>query len=92
MNEKKYPIHDALDNYKYRLKRNKVLRDPNKMTFDPEFAAIQYEYKMMLENTTLWHFLKNSEIGRMKIFFIIYLLVVAFSFLLLYLFQDATTF
>jgi len=42
MNEKKYPIHDALDNYKYRLQRNKVLRDPDKMTFDPEFAAIQY--------------------------------------------------
>ena len=40
--DKKFPIHETLDNYKYRLKRNEVLRNPDKMTFDPEFAAIQY--------------------------------------------------
>ena len=85
MNEKKYPIHDALDNYKYRLKRNKVLRDPDKMTFDPEFAAIQYEHKMMLANTGIRQYLKYNTDAKFMLFMFVYLLVVAFSFLLLYL-------
>jgi hypothetical protein len=85
MNEKTYPIHDALDNYKYRLKRNKVLRNPDKMTFDPEFAAIQYEHKMMLANTSLFHYLKYNTDAKFLIFMFVYLLVVAFSCVLLYL-------
>ena len=47
--DKKFPIHETLDNYKYRLKRNEVLRNPDKMTFDPEFAAMSIKWLLQTQ-------------------------------------------
>ena len=88
--DKKYPIHETLDNYKYRLKRNEVLRAPDKMTFDPEFAAIQYEHKMIIANTSLRQYFKYNNDVKFILFFSIYILIVAICLFLLYLVEDAT--
>lgn len=83
----KYPIQETLDNYNYRWKRNKVMRDPDKMTFDPDFAAIQYEHKIMIANTGIIQYLKYNTDARFALFLASYLVVVAFSLLLLYFMQ-----
>ena len=91
-NEMKNKIYDSIHNLDFMFKRNAVLRDPDKMTFDPDFAAIQDLHKRMLANTSLLHYLKYNYDAKAQLLFFLYLVVVAFSLILLYLTEYATTF
>lgn len=90
MNDK-YKINSVLDHYEYRLKRNQVLRDPDKMTFDPDFAAIQYEHKVMLANTNLRQYFKYNSDARAKVYLILYFIVVAICAYFLYVIETNAT-
>ena len=66
--------HEQVDSFKYRLARNKVLKNPNKMTFNPLVSALQYEYRVMLRETKVMTFLAQNKDAKWYLFFFLYVL------------------
>ena len=84
-------LSEELKRFDFKMKRNKIIRNPEKITFNPLEAEIQDLYYYMICNTSLWNFLRRSSSARFELGFALYLILV-FITLVGYIIYNASSF
>jgi len=83
-------LSEELKSFDFKYRRNKVLRNPNKMTFNPLEAEVQDLYWYILRHTSLKEFLRVNTQAKMDLGFALYLILVLCT-LIGYIIYYATT-